>query len=65
MTLAEVKYLDLDSVTSLTEIFENPKLPSENSSIRFQFYINYFLLDRKLFGFWLILYYLCRQKANC
>ena len=34
--LAEVEYLDLDSIANIIENFENPKLPDENADLRFR-----------------------------
>lgn len=34
--LAEVEYLDLDSIANIIENFESPKLPDENADLRFR-----------------------------
>lgn len=34
--LAEVEYLDLDSIANIIENFENPKIPDENADLRFR-----------------------------
>ena len=36
INLAEVSYLDLDSIANIIENFENPKLPDENADMRFR-----------------------------
>ena len=36
INLAEVSYLDLDSIANIIENFENPKLPDENADLRFR-----------------------------